>query len=160
MFPSQKLGSLGKHHPAATASMGPGCFHPRNALEMLCESLNASGLQWGRDVSIPEMSRRSAARAAPRGFNGAGMFPSQKSARADPAKAVGPASMGPGCFHPRNLNVALLHYGYLHASMGPGCFHPRNLDSLCPGRAGQLASMGPGCFHPRNNPLQDTPPQS
>ena len=36
------------------ASMGPGCFHPRNPYDVVHfgESL---GLQWGRDVSIPEI---------------------------------------------------------------------------------------------------------
>ena len=35
-------------------------------------------LQWGRDVSIPEMRTFPAASVMIAGFNGAGMFPSQK----------------------------------------------------------------------------------
>ena len=36
------------------ASMGPGCFYPGNAIEEAEGRLEAA-LQWGRDVSIPEM---------------------------------------------------------------------------------------------------------
>src|ERR1035441_4990892 len=83
MFPSQKshVERLAVH--GTVASMGPGCFHPRNA------RWNAGGtqqylLQWGLDVSIPEIGD-----------------PSQPSA----AQAM--ASMGPGCFHPRNKEAAV-----------------------------------------------------
>ena len=62
----------------AGASMGPGCFHPRNP-STITTLHPTSALQWGRDVSIPEIVLA----AVPRGtfcrFNGAGMFPSQKS---------------------------------------------------------------------------------
>jgi hypothetical protein len=82
--------------------MGPGCFHPRNAAlasytrwspvlqwgrdvsipEMFgpaAEYKPLDLLQWGRDVSIPEMSIWPVVPLVgmPR-FNGAGMFPSQK----------------------------------------------------------------------------------
>ena len=134
------------------ASMGPGCFHPRNGSWSCCRRLAAYGfngagmfpsqksrrplsaspprvalqwgrdvsipempsvvsdaiywaplqwgrdvsipeilvsvllpragdwLQWGRDVSIPEMAESEGCYAAVGCFNGAGMFPSQKSA--------------------------------------------------------------------------------
>ena len=62
----------------------------------------SSGLQWGRDVSIPEMTSRTAHATPPLGFNGAGMFPSQKLSRSDQSHRRDGASMGPGCFHPRN----------------------------------------------------------
>ena len=38
----------------------------------------------------------------PEGFNGAGMFPSQKWQFETIYKLEASASMGPGCFHPRN----------------------------------------------------------
>ena len=37
--------------------MGPGCFHPRNAVFGV-DQLPDWMLQWGRDVSIPEMNGR------------------------------------------------------------------------------------------------------
>ena len=36
------------------ASMGPGCFHPRNRANDV-DRLRIDWLQWGRDVSIPEI---------------------------------------------------------------------------------------------------------
>src|ERR1035437_5179097 len=62
-------------------------------------------LQWGRDVSIPEMRRPATSTPMSRSsFNGAGMFPSQKYAAAIfPGVIRDVASMGPGCFDPRNL---------------------------------------------------------
>src|ERR1035437_3897483 len=83
------------------ASMGPGCFHPRNAAPVGSTHTSpwlqwgrdvsipempysfpayteSTSLQWGRDVSIPEMGWSRARRGRGPGFNGAGMFPSQK----------------------------------------------------------------------------------
>ena len=82
--------------------MGPGCFHPRNEpdevaikdyselqwgrdvsipemLQAVEVALQQIRLQWGRDVSIPEIGRRRTGRPLESSFNGAGMFPSQKS---------------------------------------------------------------------------------
>src|ERR1017187_8611692 len=106
--------------------MGPGCFHPRNYLDPT-KVTAAMVLQWGRDVSIPEMTRM-------------GRIPR------------GPtiASMGPGCFHPRNGASRTGEDTPGRASMGPGCFHPRNRFTFAYMSLTILASMGPGCFHPRN----------
>ena len=83
------------------ASMGPGCFHPRNETEL--PECSASGvLQWGRDVSIPEMWTPADAPPSRNCFNGAGMFPSQKFRERPNPEMSSVASMGPGCFHPRN----------------------------------------------------------
>ena len=183
--------------------MGPGCFHPRNE-EILTAAETTIQLQWGRDVSIPEIPGLGSVTNAfapasmgpgcfhPRNpderirsgtfllrFNGAGMFPSQKCAGDDAAQVYcavlqwgrdvsipemvpghtawsggAEASMGPGCFHPRNRQSRRRRVDAEHASMGPGCFHPRNLlrHERLDGR--QPASMGPGCFHPRNLPRQ------
>ena len=49
--------------------------------EILSSVITAAGsalLQWGRDVSIPEMHGTGASGDHLPGFNGAGMFPSQK----------------------------------------------------------------------------------
>src|ERR1017187_3231810 len=45
-------------------SMGPGCFHPRNSAALVSTGA-AVTLQWGRDVSIPEMPRAQPARLPP-----------------------------------------------------------------------------------------------
>src|ERR1035441_6459272 len=57
MFPSQKLQVADPKSSRTLASMGPGCFHPRNSGAASGAS-SAEGLQWGRDVSIPEMAHR------------------------------------------------------------------------------------------------------
>src|ERR1035437_1946618 len=79
MFPSQKCGVSAVGYCDCLASMGPGCFHPRNA-PWISQLAGFGVLQWGRDVSIPEMS----------------------SVGLDTAVHL-PASTGPGCFHHRNM---------------------------------------------------------
>ena len=177
MFPSQKCGN--RNHPvhAEPASMGPGCFHPRNMYGGSNAGAAAFSLQWGRDVSIPEMLQEVSRHPGFVRFNGAGMFPSQKLEYGSGRYRLMLASMGPGCFHPRNGGMKYAVSLLYRASMGPGCFHPRNTmclmtfmgfgglqwgrdvsipempktcrsaRSICP------ASMGPGCFHPRNKCL-------
>ena len=54
MFPSQKLDHETLGAIADMASMGPGCFHPRNGGAAVVLTEDAT-LQWGRDVSIPEI---------------------------------------------------------------------------------------------------------
>src|ERR1039457_1326698 len=125
MFPSQKFEGQEIEVTPPRASMEPGCFDPRNT-ELANVSLAQAQLQWGRDVSIPEIRGTRRAQWVCGCFNGAGMFPSQKSSQYRS--------------YPRQL----------YASMGPGCFHPRNTSSPYELRMGRRASMGPGCFHPRN----------
>ena len=60
-------------------------------------------LQWGRDVSIPEITLTGRA----------------------PVK-ITKASMGPGCFYPGNGAKAWARSVDFSASMGPGCFYPGN----------------------------------
>src|ERR1017187_7787050 len=79
------------------------------------------------------------------------MFPSQKSLRRNVDGKPDGASMGPGCFHPRNEAVEMRSAPTYPASMGPGCFHPRNVAMLFREEVYSPASMGPGCFHPRNS---------
>ena len=59
------------------ASMGPGCFYPGNG-GGVGDRRRGRGLQWGRDVSIPEMCPCFCASELLYGFNGAGMFLSRK----------------------------------------------------------------------------------
>ena len=61
------------------------------------------------------------------GFNEAGMFPSQKFQRLPKEYPPKPASMRPGCFHPRNDPCQRFPDALQLASMRPGCFHPRNV---------------------------------
>src|ERR1035437_7292252 len=78
MFPSQKFESAASHQPDTSRFNGAGMFPSQKFPVDYQEGWCNGELQWGRDVSIPEMLRRSAARTRLRGFNGAGMFPSQK----------------------------------------------------------------------------------
>src|ERR1035441_68230 len=76
-------------------------------------------------------------------FNGAGMFPSQKCAVAvSGRRGKVMASMGPGCFHPRNTSLRRSHRPLRHASMGPGCFHPRNQKWLTRQSEGEKLQWG------------------
>ena len=54
MFPSQKCDVAIELDDAQRASMGPGCFHPRNEKPAVILQGHYQ-LQWGRDVSIPEI---------------------------------------------------------------------------------------------------------
>src|ERR1039458_8332124 len=129
--------------------MGPGCFYPGNP-SVNPEPVRLPELQWGRDVSIPEIRP-----PAPR-----------------PA-ITSMASMGPGCFYPGNSATAAATYGMwalqwgrdvsipemtyrdrrrlpLAGFNGAGMFLSRKW-SWWSGAAGRLeASMGPGCFYPGN----------
>src|ERR1019366_5584675 len=105
----------------SSASMGPGCFHPRNIATEAIAALQRA-LQWGRDVSIPEI----------------GLV-------VQVVDAVVVASMGPGCFHPRNRPPSRRDDLILAASMGPGCFHPKNASERPKLSHLFSASMGPGC---------------
>ena len=57
--------------------MGPGCFYPGNDGSVIATGALAA-LQWGRDVSIPEMPPPVRGAVVLTGFNGAGMFLSRK----------------------------------------------------------------------------------
>src|ERR1035437_8046712 len=76
-------------------------------------------LQWGRDVSIPEI--RKIRRVPVSGSH---------------------ASMGPGCFHPRNSSVNVAGACLFIASMGPGCFHPRNSLTFASGGSAHKLQWG------------------
>ena len=181
------------------ASMGPGCFYPGNGfassrLSQICNCFNGAGmflsrkyrrqdnqarpphsLQWGRDVSIPEMLRahgriavEHVASMGPgcfypgnkaRGFqtvpmyvrfNGAGMFLSRKCRHVQLVAECRVASMGPGYFYPGNILRRSRLSGRLMASMGPGCFYPGNARFHRGTGLDGAASMGPGCFYPGN----------
>ena len=106
-----------------------------------------NALQWGRDVSIPEIRDRDAGEGADHGgFNGAGMFPSQKYNAPRVRRLIRVASMGPGCFHPRNIVEDEAAIMGLVASMGPGCFHPRNVAERNTAFAQYARFNGAGMF--------------
>src|ERR1035441_1578643 len=101
MFLSRKYGELDETDPSRLASMGPGCFYPGNAYGGGTPG-GSRWLQWGRDVSIPEMHRAAGRQVVHDGFNGAGMFLSRKYGELDETDPSRLASMGPGCFYPGN----------------------------------------------------------
>src|ERR1035441_4844504 len=74
------------------ASMGPGCFYPGNATRFHWHRAGKR-LQWGRDVSIPEMKTAKEQGFGFSGFNGAGMFLSRKYPHATFASPPSLASM-------------------------------------------------------------------
>src|ERR1039458_1003043 len=149
MFLSRKYCTGGVTAHGVRASMGPGCFYPGNSPSMP-SAASASMLQWGRDVSIPEM-RRAGGRSA-----------------------LGQrASMGPGCFYPGNTENKFDPYLDLRLQWGRDVSIPEicraNPQGRKPARfngAGMFlsrkcrlkddvlrtrqASMGPGCFYPGN----------
>src|ERR1017187_6377513 len=85
-YPGNRAGEC-RAHGGHGASMGPGCFYPGNP-SVNPEPVRLPELQWGRDVSIPEI-RPPAARPA----------------------ITSMASMGPGCFYPGNSATAAATYG-------------------------------------------------
>ena len=133
--------------------MGPGCFYPGN-ISTPAAQIAQHLLQWGRDVSIPEMLLLGALPFRRCCFNGAGMFLSRKSGQYYYLDLIPAASMGPGCFYPGNETPQGTPASGCPASMGPGCFYPGNgrRGRVLPARDG--ASMGPGCFYPGNKNAQ------
>src|ERR1035437_311645 len=133
MFPSQKFESAASHQPDTSRFNGAGMFPSQKFPVDYQEGWCNGELQWGRDVSIPEMLRRSAARTRLPGFNGAGMFPSQKC-----------PTVSQPTQNQRRFN-------------GAGMFPSQKWDRRCPKCPAHVASMGPGCFHPRNGMVAGTP---
>ena len=82
--------------------MGPGCFHPRN-LGLVVKLVFSAGLQWGRDVSIPEIDLQSR----------------------NLCKFM-VLQWGRDVSIPKMFLRVLGEQDHCKASMGPGCFHPRN----------------------------------
>src|ERR1035437_8673098 len=99
--------------------MGPGCFHPRNPIASRCSYMWPTALQWGRDVSIPEI-RQPIVLHVHRGR----------------------ASMGPGCFHPRNKRKNLTTDGGEELQWGRDVSIPEMVGRIAVDQVGGLASMG------------------
>ena len=85
-----------------------------------------------------------------RGFNEAGMFPSQKSGRGAQRGHRCYCFNEAGMFPSQKWWDRVREWAALKASMRPGCFHPRNKHRGFMGVPSTMASMRPGCFHPRN----------
>src|ERR1035441_7048085 len=87
-------------------------------------------LQWGRDVFIPEITNGKSPGAALWRFNGAGMFSSQKSRNSvERLVASHELQWGRDVFIPEMSQPLREKRKRNRASMGPGCFHPRNTSS-------------------------------
>src|ERR1019366_7321196 len=101
--------------------MGPGCFYPGNARYRSAPRI-LPWLQWGRDVSIPEMSHVNQSFVLRYRFNGAGMFLSRKYVlKTNTLPSLLSLQWGRDVsgdiahFPPSQVLIAVI------ASMGPGC---------------------------------------
>src|ERR1017187_6441842 len=130
--------------------MGPGCFYPGNRSPHGNLRASQARLQWGRDVSIPEMPELPPMYAGTAGFNGAGMFLSRKFGYLRDAACHISGFNGAGMFLSRKCQSFPQCMQEQPASMGPGCFYPGNLGTCVTPHATSPASMGPGCFYPGN----------
>src|ERR1035441_6134186 len=129
---------------------GAGMFLSRKYHAALFQLRHLTLLQWGRDVSIPEMLARIWALACRLGFNGAGMFLSRKSDVPGCRKGGQESFNGAGMFLSRKFRIGNDCDSAVRASMGPGCFYPGNGRRSTCWRTGHFTSMGPGCFYPGN----------
>src|ERR1035441_10062077 len=98
--------------------MGPGCFHPRNEVRTVSVK-DQIKLQWGRDVSIPEIA------AATRWASSPPML-----------------QWGRDVSIPEMLMAETVSHKLAKASMGPGCFHPRNGSKAVPGEPPVVLQWG------------------
>src|ERR1039458_645883 len=156
------------------ASIGKGCFYPGNSkilpdptkpgwlqwgrdvsipeirAPVVHHPLRALQLQWGRDVSIPEISKDDSRRVRRDGFNGAGMFLSRKYKLCSRPIYHPWASMGPGCFYPGNKVENAIPRSNGMLQWGRDVSIPEIcMDDRNNNRVTR-ASMGPGCFYPGN----------
>ena len=132
------------------ASMGPGCFYPGN-LNGISAIDRIASLQWGRDVSIPEISGHRRARWCRGCFNGAGMFLSRKSGRGIRRAGRAPGFNGAGMFLSRKSRWPARADSRSRCFNGAGMFLSRKFALPRLPAAHPLASMGPGCFYPGNS---------
>ena len=89
------------------ASMGPGCFYPGNGSTYV-GTKTIVVLQWGRDVSIPEIRSRRRGKRRARSFNGAGMFLSRKSSLTRRRARLATCFNGAGMFLSRKCRLAVM----------------------------------------------------
>src|ERR1035441_3715130 len=175
MFPSQKLEIQNHHGTTLEGFNGAGMFPSQKFADQVLRMIETGTLQWGRDVSIPEIRQDHKAGRACCGFNGAGMFPSQKLRSMGEKLHLGDRFNGAGMFPSQKFSSDLaqaqkrykLQWGRdvsipeiglpllgkaWHASLQWG--RDVSIPEIRQGRFGHLpageASMGPGCFHPRN----------
>ena len=129
--------------------MGPGCFYPGNATSQDIPIITGL-LQWGRDVSIPEMMPLAVACCGDLGFNGAGMFLSRKSRRIPRKRRFTWRFNGAGMFLSRKYCWRRHPHHSHHGFNGAGMFLSRKYRLLILNGGKCPASMGPGCFYPGN----------
>ena len=157
MFPSQKFESAASHQPDTSRFNGAGMFPSQKFPVDYQEGWCNGELQWGRDVSIPEMLRRSAARTRLPGFNGAGMFPSQKCPTVSQPTQNQRRFNGAGMFPSQKWHRPPVFADRMGRFNGAGMFPSQKFALRCPKCPAHVASMGPGCFHPRNGMVAGTP---
>ena len=157
---------------APVASMGPGCFYPGNVCRAASQ-LALIVLQWGRDVSIPEMGPPGTDRSRPSASMGPGCFYPGNAARKADCGSAGMLQWGRDVSIPemdsaatRHRTAHLLQWGrdvsipeimielYAHAIRlcfnGAGMFLSRKFVHVVLLDFQGFASMGPGCFYPGN----------
>ncbi len=110
-------------------------------------------LQWGRDVSVAEITQTWGPIRRYPCFNGAATFPSRKFLSRIVALQVPEASMGPRRFRRGNLVGLFQERQDARASMGPRRFRRGNFASVSRAKSLMLASMGPRRFR-RGNVLR------
>src|ERR1039458_2586989 len=128
---------------------GAGMFLSRKYEHLNRDREKAAKLQWGRDVSIPEIPHYGRLRQRTLCFNGAGMFLSRKLDKAGFPEPRFRASIVPGCFYPEN-GAATAPAVPMRGFNGAGMFLSRKCGFLVTSNHDRLASMGPGCFYPGN----------
>ena len=110
--------------------MGPGCFHPRNRMSP-SDPTQFVVLQWGRDVSIPEMPRCSTWWSTQHSFNGAGMFPSQKWSVGPPGTVTLTGFNGAGMFPSQKFGASLPRFQFCRRFNGAGMFPSQKFYFAC-----------------------------
>src|ERR1039457_3863081 len=130
--------------------MGPGCFHPRNECSRDCNCCGEK-LQWGRDVSIPEMSRHMLSLSSPSRLQwGRDVSIPEMRVPRKPAAPLRSLQWGRDDSIPEMCRLNLVARGGSLLQWGRDVSIPEM--PLPEGVTKRIArtSMGPGCFHPRN----------
>src|ERR1017187_9839272 len=126
---------------APVASMGPGCFYPGNSPHELCAPLLGK-LQWGRDVSIPEMRYRKWGGHQDTGLQwGRDVSIPEMDRLLRWALLRGLLQWGRDVSIPEICQVGVVLGFGQRASMGPGCFYPGNMPGW------RCTGIWPACFN-------------
>ena len=150
MFPSQKSDVALGSDAVCGASMGPGCFHPRNA-KVQYLVVNAAQLQWGRDVSIPEMECWASGHGDTHRLQwGRDVSIPEIWMPYSPSPLAAWLQWGRDVSIPEMKSFAVTCRLNALLQWGRDVSIPEITPCRAAPRAKPDASMGPGCFHPRN----------